>query len=277
VRGWLGGVAGIMVLAGVGVGAGVHHYMSGNAPVVVEPANDTRQAVAPELQAPPTSTTTSTTAPTTTTTTPEVDSEALACSGETVVVDEHPEDDWETIVLDPRRGIDPDFRPSDIVSFSTSTTSRDILVREIVVDDLADLLEAAEDNNTPLVLVSGFRSYDRQGTLYAEGHEEMGDDADETIARPGHSEHQLGTAIDVLEPGMVDLTPEFAATGAGQWLTEHAHDYGFVVSYPAESRETSCYSFEPWHLRYVGRDVAAQIADSGMVPREWMLTFGPDA
>jgi D-alanyl-D-alanine carboxypeptidase len=91
------------------------------------------------------------------------------------------------------------------------------------------------------------------------------------VARPGHSEHQLGTAIDVLNPEAGELTAAFADTPAGRWIAAHAHEYGFVLSYPADAQDRSCYHYEPWHLRYVGRDVAVQIHDAGVSPREWLL------
>ena len=72
-----------------------------------------------------------------------------------------------------------------------------------------------------------------------------------STARPGQAKRKLGTAIDVLEPGVGELTADFAATPAGQWLAEHAHEYGFVISYPDGATAVTCYEFEPWHLRYV--------------------------
>jgi D-alanyl-D-alanine carboxypeptidase len=81
----------------------------------------------------------------------------------------------------------------------------------------------------------------------------------------------LGTAIDVLNPEAGELTAAFADTPAGKWIAAHAHEYGFVLSYPADAHDRSCYHYEPWHLRYVGRDVAAQIHDAGVSPREWLL------
>ena len=75
----------------------------------------------------------------------------------------------------------------------------------------------------------------------------------------------------MLDPDAGDLTTAFAQTPAGQWVAAHAHEYGFVLSYPDAARERTCYEFEPWHLRYVGRDVAAEIHESGLTAREWML------
>jgi LAS superfamily LD-carboxypeptidase LdcB len=67
------------------------------------------------------------------------------------------------------------------------------------------------------------------------------------------------------------LTADFAATPAGRWLAEHAHEYGFVISYPDGATAVTCYEFEPWHLRYVGRENAAAVVDSGVPLREWLF------
>jgi zinc D-Ala-D-Ala carboxypeptidase len=188
-----------------------------------------------------------------------------------------PTDDWATIVVDRQRGLPRDYEPPDLVDvseagFGSDDSSRSDKVRRIVVEDLAALRQAAADNDTPLVLVSAYRSYDHQVEVIEEAVAETGpEQADLTTARPGHSEHQLGTTIDVLDTESSELTPAFADTPAGRWLLDNAHRYGFVMSYPDVPVERSCYGFEPWHLRYVGRDLARQIVESGLTPQEWML------
>ncbi len=89
------------------------------------------------------------------------------------------------------------------------------------------------------------------------------DEALRSAARPGHSEHQLGTTIDV--------------EGGEAWLADEAWRYGFVVSYPFEhSPESTCYKAEPWHLRYVGREAAAEVRASGLSLRAWLWTRQSD-
>ena len=91
-----------------------------------------------------------------------------------------------------------------------------------------------------------------------------------TSARAGHSEHQLGTSIDVTSEG--GAAPweygDWASTPAGGWMAANAWRYGFVMSYPRGAFDRTCYDYEPWHYRYVGRDLAAQIVASGLTPRE---------
>jgi len=91
-------------------------------------------------------------------------------------------------------------------------------------------------------------------------------------ARPGHSEHQLGTAIDLRSysgPPAWELE-DWAATPEGAWVAANAHIYGFVMSYPKGMSDVTCYVYEPWHYRYVGRETAAAIHRSGLTPREYL-------
>jgi D-alanyl-D-alanine carboxypeptidase len=148
----------------------------------------------------------------------------------------------------------------------------DDLVRRLMVEDLGGFRLAAEAKGLPFVIVSAFRSAEYQRQLF-EGRvvTDGPDQAAAFTARPGHSEHQLGTTIDVLNPEATELTTNFGATATGVWLAQHAHEFGFVLSYPSGAREQTCYDYEPWHLRYVGRDIAGRIHRSGMTPREWLL------
>jgi D-alanyl-D-alanine carboxypeptidase len=183
--------------------------------------------------------------------------------------------DWATIVIDTNRALPPEFAPGDLVEVTAAGFAQRDRVREFVIPDLAALRQAVEANGTPIVVISAYRSFAYQQGLYRDEVARVGESrAAAGVARPGHSEHQLGTALDVLNPEAGELSTAFADTPAGQWTTAHAHEYGFVLSYPAEAQDRSCYEFEPWHLRYVGRDVAAQIHQSGLPPREWLLVAG---
>jgi D-alanyl-D-alanine carboxypeptidase len=191
-------------------------------------------------------------------------------------VEADPLADWQTVVVDPGHRLSSDFAPPDLVDLGTAGfDSTGDQVRRIVVPDLAALRQAAEANGTPFIVVSAFRSYAHQQRLFDNQVEQVGEERAETsTATPGHSEHQLGTTIDVLDPRADELTTAFGRTPAGRWVAAHAHEYGFVMSYPDEGREQTCYDFEPWHLRYVGRDTAQRIHASGRTPRAWMISQG---
>ena len=95
-------------------------------------------------------------------------------------------------------------------------------------------------------------------------------------ARPGHSEHQLGTAVDFthLSGGTPWSGGDWARTRAGRWMLANAARYGWVLSYPKGATTSTCYRYEPWHWRWVGRTTARAIHESGPVPREGLWRTG---
>jgi zinc D-Ala-D-Ala carboxypeptidase len=184
--------------------------------------------------------------------------------------------DWHISLLDTIYHLPATYAPGDLVDSATAGLNDGHAVREIIVADLRAMTADARAAGAPIALVSGFRSHAQQEKTFAYwvsigGYAE----ALRTSARPGHSEHQLGTAIDVTSEGGSppwEYT-DWGATAAGAWMADNAWRYGFVMSYPTGSFERTCYDYEPWHYRYVGRDLAAQIAGSGRTPREvlWEL------
>lgn len=184
-----------------------------------------------------------------------------------------PTRDWARVVIDTGHALAATFAPTDLVSVSRAGFTNADQVRSIVIPDLAAMRAAADKAGAPLRVVSAYRTYSYQEQLFQQRRDEVGEaEASLHTARPGHSEHQLGTAIDVLDPVASDLTTAFAATPQGRWVAAHAHEYGFVLSYPEGERDNTCYDYEPWHLRYVGRDVAGAIHDAQLTPRQWMLS-----
>ena len=94
--------------------------------------------------------------------------------------------------------------------------------------------------------------------------------AAEGTARPGHSEHHLGTTVDFRPIGETDVDQSFGDTPTGQWLEQHSWEYGFLLSYPRGKESVTCYKYEPWHFRYVGRDLARRVHDSDLALREYL-------
>lgn len=195
------------------------------------------------------------------------------CAVGTATVAGNPTDDWATLVIDTSHRLPASYAPTDLVSVTQAGFTAQDQVRSIAIDDLAAMRKAAAAAGSPLAIVSAYRSYSYQEQLFARRAGHIGEaQAAEVVARPGHSEHQLGTAIDVVDPGTADLTPAFAGTRQGRWVAAHAHEYGFILSYPEGATDRTCYAYEPWHLRYVGRAVATRIQSSGLTPRQWMLS-----
>jgi D-alanyl-D-alanine carboxypeptidase len=234
------------VIAGAGTGAGVGT------------GGSTSSTVSP-LQAPPTTGTLPT------------------CEYRDDPVAADPSTEWSTIVVDTAMRLPADYVPPDLVSVAEAGFGpSDDTIRRVVVDDLAALHAAAEAAGAPFNVVSGYRSYAYQENLFTRRVEAVGlAEATALTARPGHSEHQLGTTIDVLDPRSSELTDAFGTTPAGQWIAAHGHEFGFVLSYPPGARDETCYDYEPWHLRYVGRDVSADMHASGSSPRAYLLSHPP--
>ncbi|MGD9934338.1 MAG: D-alanyl-D-alanine carboxypeptidase family protein [Dehalococcoidia bacterium] len=109
-----------------------------------------------------------------------------------------------------------------------------------------------------IFIISAYRSYDVQKQLYDQEVAAFGPDQN-TSAKPGHSEHQLGTTIDINE-----LSGSFGDTPAGIWLQQNAPRYGFVMSYPPGREGQTGYAYEPWHWRYVGPGTASSYLGSGL-------------
>jgi D-alanyl-D-alanine carboxypeptidase len=117
---------------------------------------------------------------------------------------------------------------------------------------LADLLAAAREAGHRMRINSAYRSYKEQARVFRTMKERG------RAARPGHSEHQLGTAIDLKLP----------TTAAIDWLSEHAFEFGFALSYPPGKQRLTGYRPEPWHVRFVGNDVAAELHQHGWTLEE---------
>ncbi|HSX29260.1 MAG TPA: M15 family metallopeptidase [Candidatus Saccharimonadales bacterium] len=134
-------------------------------------------------------------------------------------------------------------------------------LREDTANALEALVAAAKSDGLNLMLASGYRSYNYQVGLYNGYVKSMGQaEADKTSARPGHSEHQTGLAFD-LEPTNKECELEtcFGDIPDGQWLAAEAYKYGFIIRYPADKVSVTGYEYEPWHLRYIGKELSAEM------------------
>jgi hypothetical protein len=181
-------------------------------------------------------------------------------------------DDWSITLVDPILSLTPSYVPPDLVSVSEAGLSGDGRVRAIVIDDLRAMQLAAKAAGGPIGVESAYRSYAEQKQVFSAWVKQYGyDRALMTPARPGHSEHQLGVAMDFRSgaPGS-SVSGSFGTTAAGKWMAAHAWQYGFVMSYPKGATAITCYDSEPWHFRYVGRDLAAQVHASGATLRAYL-------
>ncbi len=127
-----------------------------------------------------------------------------------------------------------------------------------------EMMAGAEADGINLFTISTYRSYDYQVNLFQHWVDVYGSSADLVSARPGFSEHQLGLAADLNQ-----LEYSFADTAEGKWIKEHCAEYGFILRYPTfESQKYTGYNFEPWHLRYLGKELARKVTDTGLTLEE---------
>ena len=135
------------------------------------------------------------------------------------------------------------------------------------------------DIGVTLKAVSGYRSYQRQATIYQNKLDRVGtrQKADQFVARPGASEHQLGLAMDVGQKSDdVNLTSSFGRTKGGKWVAEHCWEYGFILRYQEDWVDVTGYEYEPWHVRYVGKENARLIQEADMPLETYLLLLRED-
>jgi len=180
---------------------------------------------------------------------------------------------WGTALLDTKLMLERTHRPPDLVDTSTVGANGGHSVRRLATADLRAMLSAARAAGKPLRVVSAYRSYEAQITIFNDNVARYGRAlALRRSARPGHSEHQLGTTLDMTHAGgsVPWSYTDWATHPAGAWMRDNAWRYGFVMSYPKGASAVACYDYEPWHYRYVGRTTAAQVRESGLTFREWL-------
>ena len=195
-----------------------------------------------------------------------------ACRYDDILTSPRNYDAWSVTLVDTILRVPRDYVPPDLVDVSEADIRGDGRVRAILIDDLREMAAAAKAAAAPIAVQSAYRSFETQQEVFAgwvafHGRER----ALQLSARPGHSEHQLGIGVDFKTAGGGDpFTGDWQLTVAGKWMKAHAWEYGFVMSYPRGKLDVTCYDFEPWHFRYVGRELAASIQGSGLTPREYL-------
>ncbi len=169
------------------------------------------------------------------------------------------------VLVNKRTPLQPAAYVPSLVAVSSAQEGGE-LVRPEVDAALAELSAAMRaDIGEGTFVFSSYRSYDRQAQLYNGYVAQYGQaEADTTSARPGHSEHQTGLAVDVSGTGgACRLDVCFGGTAAGRWIAEHAWQHGFIVRYPEGLEGITGYEYEPWHLRFVGAEISTAMHEQG--------------
>ncbi len=183
------------------------------------------------------------------------------------------------VVADKLRPLNPiDWEPPDLVEVPVAYANQPFM-RQVASDAVVAMFAAfsAESGGLQMQSQSAYRSYYSQQNVYAGWVSSLGQEAaDLTSARPGHSEHQTGLSIDVsARPANCTLDQCFGDTPQGQWLASEAWRFGFVLRYPNGKTDVTGYEYEPWHMRYVGVELATELRNTGVQTLEEFFGLPP--
>ena len=165
-----------------------------------------------------------------------------------------------------------DYIPNNLELLDNSYAKSGIYLVKEAKDMLEKLIAAAKEDGLNIRVTSAYRSYSYQVNLYNNYVKTDGEKlADTYSARPGYSEHQTGLVVDVTRS--FDNFNNFENTEEYKWMLEHANDYGFILRYPKDKEEITTYTFEAWHYRYVGVDLAKKIKESNLTFDEYYVRY----
>jgi len=160
------------------------------------------------------------------------------------------------VLVDKKNELPGEYEPDDLTTLKGpvfTVNKRGMQFRKAYLPALTALIKAAKKEKLTLEVSSAYRSWAYQKTTFQNYVTKDGlATAERYSARPGRSQHQLGTVID-----FGSVTPEFADTKEGQWLAAHAEEFGFSLSYPEGQEALTGYVYEPWHFRYIGVEACA--------------------
>ncbi len=168
------------------------------------------------------------------------------------------------------------YDPTDLVypdvPFTFNDKREKRQMRKVAADALEKMFAGAEKDGVHLLGASGYRSYATQKSLFDYYVQRDGKEKAKTYsAIPGHSEHQTGLAIDLAgKSSQCIISDCFANTVEAKWLAKHASEYGFIIRYPKGKEDITGYKYEPWHMRYVGKDTAQEIASKEITLEKYM-------
>jgi D-alanyl-D-alanine carboxypeptidase len=186
-------------------------------------------------------------------------------------------DDWSVTLVDRLLRVEKDYVPPDLVHVSDAGLPGGGHIRAVAIDDTRAMARAARAADAPIGVWSAYRSHKEQTQIFNGYTQQNGRASAITYSqRPGHSEHQLGLGVDFMSAGGGNPLPgDWGTTAAGRWMRDNSWKFGWVNSYPRGEggtrwNERTCLRYEPWHYRYLGREVAAQVHRSGLTIREYL-------
>ncbi|MEI7579400.1 MAG: M15 family metallopeptidase [bacterium] len=171
-------------------------------------------------------------------------------------------------LVDKNFEVTEDFVPGEMILLTQNDAPvvYSIYINKEIEPALLELIAAMKNDNVPGAIKSGWRSFSQQQRVYDIWSDRVGaSNAGDYAALPGHSEHYLGTAID-----FSNSTGQYLDNQTNQWLQTNAYRFGFVQSYPLGKETITGYNYEPWHYRYVGKEIAISIKDQEITLGEYL-------
>lgn len=168
------------------------------------------------------------------------------------------------VLVNKEYNLQPDYEPEDLVQLNIRFFNADFLarLRSEAAIHLEEMFKQAENDCIYLYGVSGYRSYSYQQEIYIPGNNYS--------AIPGQSEHQLGLSIDLSNETIgCNLIESFGESPEGIWLKDNCYKYGFIIRYPQGKEDVTGYPYEPWHVRYVGRELASELTRLNLTMEEY--------
>lgn len=182
--------------------------------------------------------------------------------------------DWQLLLVNPWNSLPEGF------TVELETLSNGMKADKRIVNDLNAMLAACRKEGLRPVICSAYRPQATQERLYKNkiarlryagySQEQAVQEAGRWVAVPGTSEHQTGLALDIVAASYQVLDKKQEDTAEQKWLMEHCWEYGFILRYPSDKSEVTGIGYEPWHYRYVGRETAIAIRDSGLCFEEYL-------
>ncbi len=164
-----------------------------------------------------------------------------------------------------------DYVPNNLENINTQYALSNMKLVNYAREAFERMAKDASKENLKIVAMSTYRSYSYQVDLYNRYKKKDGEAAADTYSgRPGFSEHQTGLAVDVYN-GKVNYT-DFETTKEFIWMSNHAHEYGFIIRFPKGKENETGYTYESWHYRYVGTDIATYIKENNISFEEYIAT-----
>jgi D-alanyl-D-alanine carboxypeptidase len=182
------------------------------------------------------------------------------------------------VVVNKERSLKETYVPEDLVKITdvpTLLASKEVnQLRKPAAESLTKLIEAAkEELKIQIYARSGYRSYRTQESTYNGYVKSYGQaEADKFSAKAGQSEHQTGLSMDISSESVnFMLEEDFGDTVEGIWVAENAHKFGFIIRYPKGKEDVTGYQYEPWHIRYLGVDLATKVYESGFTLEQYFF------